>query len=109
MATHKFGIMEKTPLSGEQFNEYEPKKYNLISVYDDFIEPLLERFDNIDCCWHCVDRVEKNLAYTGISLIPPTSINAFLSALEGSEGTDELQTLLKKARDEEKFVIHFGI
>ncbi|MCQ2471518.1 MAG: hypothetical protein MJ147_05720 [Clostridia bacterium] len=109
MATHKFGIMEKAPLSGEEFNEYEPKKYKAISVDDDFIEPLLEKFNNIDCCWHCIDRMEKNLAYTGISLIPPTSMNAFLSALEGSDGTDELRKLFIKARDEEKFVIHFGI
>ena len=38
MAKHEFGIMESAPVSGKRYDEYEPKKYNCISVDDDYIE-----------------------------------------------------------------------
>ena len=40
MAKHEFGIMESAPVSGKRYDEYEPKKYNCISVDDDYIEGI---------------------------------------------------------------------
>ena len=37
MAKHEFGIMESAPVNGKRYDEYEPKKYNCISVDDDHI------------------------------------------------------------------------
>ena len=52
MAKHEFGIMQKSPQIGKRYDKYEPQKYNCISVDDDYIEPILSDFDNIDFYWH---------------------------------------------------------
>ena len=42
MSKHNFGIMNNKPMNEERFDEYEPNKYNCISVDDDFIESDLK-------------------------------------------------------------------
>ncbi len=109
MAKHEFGIMKITPKLNERYDTYEPEKYDCISIHDDFIEPLLDKLAHIDCYWHTLDRPEGGLAYCGITLIPPSSLEQFVVLLDGTIGTDELKSLLLKAKAEDKFVIHFGI
>ena len=109
MAKHEFGIMEVSPKMNERYDSYEPEKYNCISVHDDHIEPLLAKLKNIDFYWHTLERTGKGLAYYGITLIPPCSMRGFIELLEGTVGTDELRELLLKAKEEEMFIIHFGI
>jgi len=109
MAKHEFGIMKVAPRLNKRYDTYEPEKYKCISVDDDYIEPLLERLSQIDCYWHSLERPEKNLAYCGITLIPPSSLQRFIELLEGTVGTEELRSLLMKAKEEDKFIIHFGI
>ena len=109
MDNHEFGIMKTPPTEDGMYECYEPKKYNCISVSDDYIQPLLEDLSELDCYWHSLSRPEKNLAYTGITLIPPSSLNLFISLLGNNRETDRLKKLFIKARDEEKFVIHFGL
>lgn len=109
MAKHEFGIMKVAPRQNKRYDTYEPEKYDCISVHDDYIEPLLERLSQIDCYWHSLEHPEKNLAYCGITLIPPSSLKRFIELLEGTVGTEELISLLMKAKEDEKFVIHFGI
>ena len=41
MPRHEFGIMQSEPIKGERFDEYEPEKYDCITIDDVFIEPLL--------------------------------------------------------------------
>ena len=77
---------------------YEPQKYNCITVHDDHILPLLRHFKKIDFYWHTIDRPEKGLDYYGITLIPPTSMEAFLNVIRGKRKFSELETLMLRAK-----------
>lgn len=109
MAKHEFGIMDFEPLKGIRYDEYEPEKYNCISVYDIYLENILDLFFDIDTFCHTVDIPSKGLIYTGITLIPPLSSKKFADKLTNFDGLDELASLFKKAHRENKFVIHYGL
>lgn len=109
MAKHEFGIMQDAPQKGERYDEYEPQKYNCISVDDEFIEIILSDLDDIDFCWHSPDVCEKGLAYCGITLIPPSSLPEFISVIRNRPELSELTRLMQKAEYENKWVIHFGL
>ncbi len=104
MAKHEFGIMETAPLPHVRYDEYEPEKYNCISVDDDYIEPLDKRFTD-ETYWHTLDVKGKGLAYCGITIIPPSAIDSLIALTD----CRELVSLLKRAKSENKFVIHFGL
>lgn len=109
MAKHEFGIMKKTPTHGKRYDEYEPEKYCCISVDDEYIENITCDLDNIDFYWHTIDKAGKGLAYFGITLIPPKSINSIIKVIDNKKEFNELKILLLKAKTENKFVIHYGI
>ena len=109
MARHEFGIMETAPIAGKRYDEYEPEKYNCISIDDDYIEGIQEQLDVFDSFCHTLDIPMKGLNYVGITLIPPTSITAFLSAIGDSAEYAELRKLLIEAEKRNKFVIHYGL
>ena len=52
MAKHEFGIMMNTPRQSERYDEYEPWKYECISVDDKDLEGVVERLSSIDFYWH---------------------------------------------------------
>ena len=109
MLTHEFGIMPKTPGPGERFDCYEPKKYRCVSVPDEAIETLLEAFRCGKTYWHTLDRPELGLAYYGITLIPPETLDAYLAIVWKKPGLTELAALFVEAKSSDSFVIHFGI
>ena len=109
MAKHEFGIMDIAPTWEQEFDNYEPGKYHCISVEDEDIAPLLKEFSEIPCYWHSLKREKKGLAYCGISILPPQSLEKFISIMDDKTQFDELRGLLRKALRENKFVIHFGI
>ncbi len=109
MLKHEFGIMPTSPKSGERFDNYAPEKYDCITIHDDHMLPLLRRFKEIDFYWHTIDRPEKGLAYYGITLIPPTSMDAVLNVIRGKRKLRELEKLVIRAKDEGSFIIHFGV
>ena len=43
MAKHEFGIMMDAPQPGKRYDEYEPWKYDCISVDDDYVEGIAEK------------------------------------------------------------------
>lgn len=108
MAKHDFGLLPTAPAQHEHY-DYTPEKYGCIQVPDELIEPLMEKLTQLRCFWHTIDRPEKNLAYCGITLIPPSSADEFLAALDGVPGAGELSALLQKAKAEGRFVIHYGL
>lgn len=108
MAKHEFGIMESAPISGKRYDEYEPEKYNCISVDDDYIEGI-EQLCVFDSFCHTVDIPMKGLNYCGVTLIPPTSIKTFLSIIGEDSEYAELRKLLIDAENKNKFVIHYGL
>ena len=109
MSYHEFGIMPTPPENGKRYDNYEPKQYNCISVNDDYLENIVSEFNNIDLYWHSLDVSEKGLAYCGITLIPPSSMQNFISVIDNIPELHQLKELLSKALDENKWVIHFGI
>ena len=109
MAKHEFGIMDSPPEKGRRYDEYEPQKYNFISVNDDYLEDIAINFNCIDFYWHTLDVKGKGIAYGGVTLIPPCSIKAFIDVIKDISGLSELKELLEKALRESKWIIHFGL
>lgn len=109
MVYHEFGIMMQAPEEGKQYNEYEPQKYNCISVSDDCLENIVEKLQHIDFYWHTLENKQKGIAYYGITLIPPTSIYNLIDVIKGNPNLVELKELADKALKENKWMIHFGV
>ncbi len=109
MAFHEFGIMQTTPQKGQRCDEYEPDKYNCLSVNDDHIENILEGLSDIDLYWHTLDVSGKGLAYCGVTLIPPSSMQKFIAVIENISELQQLKEILTQACNENKWIIHFGL
>lgn len=111
MPKHEFGIMQDTPELNKRYDDYEPCKYNCISVNDDFIEPVLVDLQAMSCFWHTLQRPEKGLAYFGITLIPPESLQSLTAVLSEKNSREyyPLLSLIREAEESGKYIIHFGI
>ena len=112
----KYGISRvwnygKCPKKYQRFDKYGPEKFELIKINDDFIEPLLPEFQCIRCYWHTLKCSGMNLAYCGITLIPPESVDSFISIFNKhyKEPYNEIIALFEKAKIRDKYVIHYGI
>lgn len=109
MAKHEFGIMKTAPQPDDWYEYYEPEMYDCISIHDDNIESLLEDLCQVKCYWHTLEQPERGLSYYGITIIPPSSFDMLLEILDGKVNLEKLSMLLKKAKEEDKYIIHFGI
>lgn len=103
--------MPKPPELSKRYDDYEPGKYNCISVNDDLIEPVLIDLQAVKCYWHTLQRPEKGLAYYGITLIPPESMPSLTAVLSMRNNKDysQLLKLIRQAGETGKYIIHFGI
>lgn len=101
--------MPQAPLLGKRFDEYEPEKYHCVAVSDDDILPCLDAFRCGKTYWHSLDRPELGLAYNGITLIPPETLDAYLEIIWKNPKLSELAALFSIAAHEKCYVIHFGI
>ena len=101
--------MPDAPLKGKRYDDYEPEKYNCISVDDIYLENIVSSFDHIDFYWQTLDIKEKGIAYCGVTLIPPTSQKAFINVISEIYGLETLVRLIEKASRENKWVIHYGL
>ncbi len=109
MLIHNFAIMDIAPRLDEYYNDYEPEKYNCITVSDELVSPLIEELYSTEMYWHSLSRPGHGLAYCGITIIPPFAFDDVISVISKKEGFDELRALLQKAKTSGKYVIHFGI
>ena len=109
MAKHEFGIMPSAPEKGVRYEEYEPYKFDCISVDDVYLENIVSRFNNIKFYWHSLDVPGKGLAYWGITLIPPMSIPDCINIIENINELSELKNIMHRAYSEQKWIIHYGI
>ena len=112
MPKHDFGIIDKFNPTTNKYEEYTPERYDCISIHDDFIHPICERFDEMDTFYHTGKRPEKGLAYHGVTLIPPESLELFKKIIESSPYADRMEKLIEKidkAISESKCIIHYGI
>ena len=96
MAQHEFGMMERGPLAGERYDEYNPEAVGCLCVDDGMIEPLLKELSGIGCYWHTLDVPGRGLAYTGITLIPPSSLGAVIRVFEKEPALSDLTALMRK-------------
>ena len=109
MIDHKFGMMPAPPAPGQRYDAYEPQKYGCIAVQDDDLLLLAGHLRGIRCYWYTLDRPEWGLAWYGITLIPPTSLDALIESVWKNERLSDLFALLAQAQREGRWVIHFGI
>jgi hypothetical protein len=111
---HEFGIMDVFDKEKE-YIDYEPQKYQCISVEDDIINSLIEPLNSMKSYSHSFNRPQKSLNHWGITIIPPESLEVFCTVIVASEyftaskELHELNALLLRAKKENKYVIHFGI
>ena len=105
MAKHEFGIMMDAPQQGKRYDEYEPWKYACISVDDAYLEGVVERLTSIDFYWHTLSVKGKGLAYCGVSLVPPSSLKAFIDVIDDIPKLYGLKGLLEKALGQNKILI----
>ncbi len=111
MARHEFAILKQTPSWDDVFDTYEPEKYHSSAVDDVFIEPILVDLQEMDCYWHTLQQPGKGLAHSGITLIPPSSMEAFLRILTAQnkpEYSPPIQMAME-AKENGYYLIHFGI
>ena len=59
--------------------------------------------------WHTVDKTGKGLAYCGVTLIPPEAMDGMIGAMGDTEEIAPLRELLMEAKQQDKFVIHYGL
>lgn len=111
MAKHEFGIFETDPAPEASYDTYEPEKYNCISVYDDYIEPLLEKLSLLETYSHRISRPTNGLEYAGITLIPPSVLPQFKMIIDttGLTGLKILSNKIEEAIQRDKFMIHYGL
>ena len=102
MAKHEFGIMMAAPQQGTRYDEYEPWKYTCISVDDAHLEGVVEKLSSIDFYWHALSVKGKGLAYCGVTLVSPCSLEAFIDSIADIPELCELKKLFKKALDKNK-------
>lgn len=111
---HEFGILDDLSKQKE-YIDYEPHKYNCISVDDDILNSLNQHLSVMKTYFHSFSQPKFGLAYFGITIIPPESLSIFFDVVTSSEyfkKTDKLNELaskVKQAIEEKKYTIHFGI
>ncbi len=111
---HDFGIIDDL-VELKEIIDYEPQKYNCISVEDDIINDLNKDISVMKTYFHSLGRPELGLAYWGITLIPYESLSFFYHVITSSENfkesleLNELATKILQAMEEKKYMIHFGI
>jgi len=103
--------MQEEPSISECYDTYEPQKYNCIAVDDDLIESIMVNLQDVDCYWHNLQRLEKGIAYCGVTLVPPKSLEIFINILS-SQNKKEFNFLIdlaNQAKENGKYIIHYGI
>ncbi len=118
LAKHEFGIIDSFK-ENKWYSEYEPEKYNCISVDDDVLEELIIKYNEelmaIKTYFQVTTQPGNGLDYCGVTLIPPESLKQFRDIIIKANNhykSQELQLLIEKlsnAISEDKYLIHYGI
>ncbi len=118
LAKHEFGIIDSFE-DNKWYCEYEPEKYNCISVSDDLIEDLIIKYNTelkaIKTYFQVSNQPNTGLDYYGVTLIPPESLRQFRDVIIKANShyqSQELKLLIEKVSDaiiKNKYLIHYGI
>ena len=118
MAKHEFGIIDFFK-ENKWYSDYEPEKYNCISVNDNLIEVLSIKYKAqlvaIKTYFQVTIQPGTGLDYYGVTIIPPESLNQFKEVIIKANSkyqSQELKLLIEKVSDainKKKYLIHYGI
>ena len=118
LAKHEFGIIDFFE-ENKWYSDYEPEKYNCISISDDIIEELIIKFNDelmtIKTYFQVATQPGTGLDYCGITIIPPDSLRQFRDIIIKANSqyqSQELKLLIEKVSDamsKNKYLIHYGI
>ncbi len=110
MTAHRFGIMNRTPQFSENYYRFDTDVCDsLIEVEAQLLNVLIPEMCKIDFYSQTVGVICKGLNFSGVTLMPPVSVCAFLEITRRREELKELHSLMSKAYMENKYVIHFGV
>ena len=113
-AVHEFGIIMSLD-KNKDYGYYNPEAYNCVDIDDDAMYGWAKRIETMKSYFHCFNRPAAGLAWCGVTLIPPESLDLFhdIVAKNTSIGFIEqvppLLDIISKAKKDNKFIIHFGI
>ncbi|QZY56849.1 hypothetical protein [Crassaminicella profunda] len=115
---HRFGIIDCLEEYTE--DEFDPEKYNCTCLDHDFLGEIYhagfkDKIEKLETFFHNTNKPSKDLAYYGITLIPPKSLKYFLNIIVEENvkyKSKELEMLIEKistAMKANKWMIHYGI
>lgn len=113
MPYHEFVIYKKKPNYFTNFSKMYLKQKNMVKVSDEFIDEI--SFYKVETYFHYYRKKckKKGLALLGITIIPPESLEQFLKIIKShnknNEVINELIKLTEEAKDNDYFIIHYGI
>lgn len=118
MAKHDFGILDQFE-ENIWYQEYEPEKYNCISVDMDVMDEVFgvyrEEIEQIKAFACISTQPICGLEESGITLIPPYSLKSFCDVITRANRqlqSHQLILLIDKIQEaikNDKYLIHFGI
>jgi len=118
LAKHEFGIIDYFE-ENRWYSEYEPEKYDCVSVGDELIEEIIAKYGEeltaIKTYYQVSAQAGSGLDYCGVTLIPPESLGQFRDLIIKANRhyrSPELELLIEKvsaAINENKYLIHYGI
>ncbi len=121
MIRAEFGIIDDFEKFQKQqkYSEYAPEKYHCVAVDDDiYMNDWMAQLydtDTLNVYSRAVLQPQKSLSRFGITIIPPTSLPAFLNIVisdkqyENDINLTDLAELIRRAIEEEKYMIHYGV
>lgn len=110
----EFGIINKFDKS-KDYSSYDARKYKCIHIPDFIINKWWNDLVLVKTYFHCYDNPGYALARWGVTLIPPESLENFYEIVakdKRSKSSVELIALLqliRKAINENKYIIHYGV
>ena len=113
MPYHEFVVYKKKPNYFTNFSKMYLKQKNMVKVSDEFIDEI--SFYKVETYFHYYRKKckKKGLALLGITIIPPESLEQFLKIIKShnknNEVINELIKLTEEAKENDYFIIHYGI
>ena len=115
MIATEFGIILELDKK-RVYMEYEPEKYACVAIDDDlYIDDWWNELKKMQTYFGGMDKPAKGLCRDGITLIPPEELKHFEEVvkkdkrLQRDQSLQKLLHLIRKARKEHKYMIHFGV
>lgn len=111
----QFGIIDKFEKDKDYSAEYDPQKYNCVSIDDDLLNDWWNQLVLIKTYFHCYDRPNLALARWGVTLIPPESLKSFYMIISNDKRSKSsaelinLMLLIRTAISKNRYVIHYGV